>query len=470
MAIPKHAFMWTPLLASLLILGGCGGSDSSSSAAPKSEDSGSPTPPAATTVVVQPSLGLISQGVVELRKTDGTLLASENTGSSGKVSFSLTEEGPYLLKVCGSDGANYFDEGLKKDVPLATTQCLRSLIPDLAHTEIGITALTEALVRRLEQQSQLSSVTPAQIETAKSELANAVHFGGDVLAVPQLIGSAQELSTLYANFNTPGNAVDLSALPQGTDAAKAYAYLLSILAQAAADEAQSRAANVTAPAFDIADTMAKDLADGALDGQHNGQYIISEVYDIHQLNGHMKGAIAKQWADLSGKTTDAFLAQTPSELQSLGWNTVTTSLDTALKTTMPTPGDAYLSWQGSYTGTWTVVGPSQYDWITQTLSLPLYIDANAQVGVGCRLQVAEQGVLLDGVLFTVDYHQTVNADSNNIRKYTLHDQWGRSAFLVTKGNTILYAGLNTEASINLGIIGHITLSLELNCTASNSTT
>lgn len=115
-----------------------------------------------------------------------------------------------------------------------------------ANSEIGVTALTEAAVKRAETLAGTGSIIP-QLNAAKSAVEAA--FGvTDILKAPTLVGSPQELAAL------------------GTSAAEQYALRLATLAKVAQKQLGTGEGT---PALKMAQAIANDLADGDIDGSGN---------------------------------------------------------------------------------------------------------------------------------------------------------------------------------------------------------
>ena len=175
-------------------------------------------------------------------------IGEQNTGTVGKVTFTIPSTvSTVIAEVQGGNGAQYFDEATGKMVDLPAGSVLRAATTVVANnSEIGVTALTEAAVKRAETLAGTGNIIP-QLNTAKAQIESA--FGvTDILQAPTLVGSQQELAAL------------------GSSAAEQYALRLATLAKVAQQQLGSSEA---APALKIAQAIAKDLADGNIDGSGN---------------------------------------------------------------------------------------------------------------------------------------------------------------------------------------------------------
>lgn len=123
-------------LATCLALTGCGGS---------SNDNGSSsTPPATRSISVSPSLGQINNADVILKQVStGTILGTQNTGSSGQVTFNniAANSGALAIEVKPTATSTYFDEATAKTVPFPTTApSLHALATLSGNANVGVTA------------------------------------------------------------------------------------------------------------------------------------------------------------------------------------------------------------------------------------------------------------------------------------------------------------------------------------------
>lgn len=193
-----------------------------------------------STVTVSPSLGRFSEGTqVQLLKLDGTVLASGTIGADGKAVFSISAlNEAFVVKVKGGNGAKYFDEKTGQDVDFPAGEELRAVAP-AGSTSLGVTPLTDAATRSLEAAAGgLTAADTTKIKQANNLIAAA--FGlTDILTPPVLLKQGD------------------SAVLDSDSGASKYALVLAALAQNG--EAGKKA-------HEIAKDLARDFADGKLDG------------------------------------------------------------------------------------------------------------------------------------------------------------------------------------------------------------
>lgn len=201
------------------------------------------------TLTISPSLGKILKAKVVLKNAaTNAPIGEQNTGSTGKVTFNIPSSvSTVIAEVQGGNGAQYFDEATGQMVDLPAGSMLRAATTVVANnSEIGVTALTEAAVKRAETLANGGNIIP-QLNAAKAQIESA--FGvADILKAPTLVGSQQELAAL------------------GSSPAEQYALRLATLAKVAQQQLGS---TETAPALKLAQAIAKDLADGDIDGSDN---------------------------------------------------------------------------------------------------------------------------------------------------------------------------------------------------------
>lgn len=212
--------------AGLLALVGCGGGAGTTE----------------TSVTVTPSLGRFSDGVkVRLHKPDNTDLV---TGSllNGKYTGKFSGySGPVVVEVQGDATATYYDEGTKTTKPFGVGKKLRAIMP-APQAEVGVSALTNAAVIKIEAAGTLASVTPTNINDANAKIAAATGLGtASILQAPTLVDANSVAKTLNVAI-----------------AADKYALLLAALAKTATG---------TNTAVDMADALALDLKDDTFDGK-----------------------------------------------------------------------------------------------------------------------------------------------------------------------------------------------------------
>jgi len=240
----RHPLTLSPLLIAMLLVA-CNGNDDDPVALP------SKAKPATTlkTLTVSPSLGKILNAKVKLRNAQtNAVLAEQSTGTTGKATFNVPASVTTVIaEVEGGNGAQYFDEATGQFVTMPAATILRaatSLVNQ--NSEIGVTALTEAAVQRAELLAGTGSILP-HLNAAKATVEAA--FGvTDILKAPVLVDELKDIAALGA---TP---------------AEQYALRLATLAKVAQ---QQLGTSETAPALKMAQALAKDLADGDIDGSGN---------------------------------------------------------------------------------------------------------------------------------------------------------------------------------------------------------
>lgn len=218
------------ILISALLAGCSGGGDGANSAAP--------TP---SVITVSPSLGKFSVNTqVNLKKIDGTLLGIGAVAVEGTSTVTLPAgyTGPIVVEVLGGSGVTYYDEKSNTDIPFASGRKLRACMPSV-QAQVGVTALTNAAVARLEAAGTLASATVSDIQRANLKVA-AVFGLSDILLAPTPVAS------------TTGTTLDVARLEDK------YALVLAALAKTATGTSYSAA--------DVAENLASDLKDDKLDG------------------------------------------------------------------------------------------------------------------------------------------------------------------------------------------------------------
>lgn len=374
------------VLPAIMALGvtacGDGSSSASSGAAPY-------LAPAAITVTS--SLGLIQGGTVELLALDGSVLASSPTSTTGSVSLILPAgvDAPYILRVCGGSAAEYYDEGLDAQVPFLAENCLRSVVPDRTRQAVGVTPLTEITASYLEAGGGLAAVTPAAViaatELVRTHLAPELT---DILDVPFVVASA----------------TDLQALP-ATQSGR-YALKIALLARAAVAQSVTRGGAPAAPVLDVMKALASDFSDGSLDGQSQGQFILSPVYDgvsFQDIYQAQQQAIADE-----SEVLDALVAEVSSSPVLLFSGT-------------PLPGDTLLSWRGSYRGVWSdnTTGSEYAAYLRTPFSTLL---GSMVAGAPCSVAIGSQAVIVDAVdslPLPFPYTMSVAENAAGMRSYSL---------------------------------------------------
>ncbi|MES1981107.1 MAG: HYR domain-containing protein [Pseudomonadota bacterium] len=206
-------------------------------------------------LTVTPSLGKISNADVVLKRPDGTVLNTVNTGTLGTATFSnVPGNSPLLIEVKGTTNSTYYDEAVNSTQAFANTLNLRGAIltPATGVINVGVTPLTEAAVARLIGLGL--SLTAPNITNVNSAVANAFSMP-DILLPPALVGSSGDLSALSNTL------------------AGQYALKLAALAQVA----HAKNGALSNPAAAVLPAFSQDLADGKLDSK-NGSNVITTPY------------------------------------------------------------------------------------------------------------------------------------------------------------------------------------------------
>lgn len=249
------------------------------------------------TLTVAPSLGRIANARVILRDAvshqaigDAPLSASGSATFNvpANVSAVIAEVAPLI----GGAAPTYFDEGTGSNQPLPANTQLRAAftLPNTV-SEVGITPLTEAAVRRAQALAGGGAdpvLTVAQIGQANAQINQA--FGvTNILQAPILIGSDADYTQLLSATNQAG---------------RDYALRLAALARQAKD---ALPANSSSPAVTMMNALASDLADGQLDHAGTG----FPTTDVPYAN---VAAFAQSWTTAMNTLATAVLANVQSGL------------------------------------------------------------------------------------------------------------------------------------------------------------
>lgn len=298
-------------------------------------------------------------------------------------------DAPYILRVCGGATAEYYDEGLNEQVPFPAESCLRSVVPDRTRQTIGVTPLTEIAASYLEAGGGLAAVTPAEV-IAATELVRA-HLAPeltDILDAPLVVASATDLQALPAT--QPGR----------------YALKIALLARTAVAQSATRGGAPMAPVLDVMTALASDFSDGALDGQGQGQFILSPVYDgvrFQDIYQAQQQAIADESEALDALVAEVSLAPV------------------LLFSGMPQPGDTLLSWRGSYSGVWSnnTTGSEYATYLPAPFGTLL---GSMVAGAPCSVVIGDQTVVVDAVdslALPFPYTMSVAENATGMRSYSL---------------------------------------------------
>ena len=222
--------LYDSAISAAIFLVACGGGGGGSAPTLVSQD-----------IEVSPSLGQFSEGtVVELLTASGRMVAQNVVGKDGKsVLPSGGTSGPLVIRVKGSDTANFYDERTKLREKFGVGKSLSAVVPKV-QGKVGVTALTNAAVKLLENTAKgLAGSTDADVLATNKQVAALFPDIADILTAPRLV-----------NEDTK-NSLDI-AIPEDK-----YALLLAALAHTANG----------GTAVDVAEGLANDLKDGKLDGK-----------------------------------------------------------------------------------------------------------------------------------------------------------------------------------------------------------
>ncbi|MFO1391933.1 MAG: IPT/TIG domain-containing protein [Agitococcus sp.] len=238
-------FVLTPLVAALL-LAGCNSNDDDPIMA---KSLAIPSTTTLKTLTITPSLGKILNAKVKLKNAaNNAPLGETTTGTTGTATFNVPATvNTVIAEVIGGGSATYFDEAKNAMVPMPASTVIRAATSLVnTNSEIGVTALTEAMVKRAETLAGSGSIVP-QLNAAKAAVEAA--FGiTDILKAPTLVGSQADIANL------------------GSTPAGQYALRLASLAKISA---QNLGSGEATPAAKMAQAIAQDLADGDIDGSGN---------------------------------------------------------------------------------------------------------------------------------------------------------------------------------------------------------
>ena len=245
-----------------MALSACGGSDHGSTSSDGDGGSGS-----STEYVISPSLGTLTNASVRLFQSDGsTELGKGDTGTTGTVTIAYDGDysGPIIVAVIGDEDAQYYDEAIGSTVDFPEGSLLRALVPS-GTTEVGVTILTEVAY-------QLALVN--SIDLSEDTTINQLNERVRQALAPEL-SSILTPPTLFDNSIGTGSLDD--------NEADQYAARLAALAQLGGTGAT--------PALSVAQQLAWDFSDGAVDGKHDGSPITNLVYTPANLVSDLNTAL-----------------------------------------------------------------------------------------------------------------------------------------------------------------------------------
>ncbi len=281
----RHLFLAGGVAFITLGLGACGGGGS--------EEGGGAA--AGTTFTVTPSLGVVTNATVRLYQSDGsTLLGTGDSGADGvvEIRYGGSYRGPVVVTVLGDDDARYFDEASGSLAPFGTGKVLRAIAPS-GTTRVGVTMLTEIAYRLSAEHS--IGLTDATVNQLNDRVRRAL---------------APELASIL----TPPTPFDASTSSGSLDDSEAgrYALRLAALAQLGAGDAT--------PALTVAEQLARDMADGTLDGQSGGSAITGLVYDSATFASDLAGHLGSEGSRYGSSALQAAVA---------GYGPISTTIDVA---------------------------------------------------------------------------------------------------------------------------------------------
>ncbi len=261
------------LAGGVALLAGCGGSDSPSG--------GGGTGGGSTAITVVPSLGQISNAMVEVRCGMSTMGSGPLTAGQATITVTGTCATPLIVDVFATTSSSYFDESTLSSVAFPTATDIRALVPNFVPgtaLSLGVTALTEMAFQRALKDAGNSetAITNALALTANTEIPTQVFGAGTVF-----------------NILTPPTLWNSSTSILGTSAGDQYAFLLGTLAQLAS--------GTGTPALDAMQAFGDDLSDGTLSGGTSGSFTYTAAGLAAQLQAAMDDLAG--YADASLRTT-----------------------------------------------------------------------------------------------------------------------------------------------------------------------
>lgn len=373
-------------------------------------------------LTVQPALGQVFNATVELLDKNGVTIQQQKLASNGKATFTLPEQlpSPYVVRVCGGSGVNYFDEALQQSVSLPIGVCLRALSPSRQTKSLTISTLSEAVVRYFEQHGGLNAVTTASLQMQYADFAAKLALSPDIELMPTQIGSNTILQALIGR-HTGANGQQIAAVDETvTVDADQYAYRLAALAQSAKILAAHRGLIADTPAIAIADVLAADMAaDGKLDGRDANGYIVSPVYDALQLNTLLAQVQRLQLKEHLGEGFQDQDLSTQAGRDYLQAHHL--RLPPVLPVEHATPDDVLLSWQGHYNGKWHLGGNINSGKQFASFLPVVYQSYMSQLieGDPCVIDVTDELILVNGLSFKINPSVRVSSDALGQRLYSL---------------------------------------------------
>ncbi len=228
----RNALYGALVLAAGLSLTGCGG--------------GTAAAPAGAAVAVAPALGRFEAGtVVVIRGADLAEWSRGTIAADGRINVNVgSHTGIMVVEVLGDGVHRYFNEGTNAWVVFPAGQVMRAVASGVT-AAIGVTPLTDTAARRLNTATPpafaLAGVTALQVETMNAQVAG--QFGlFNILQPPVLLDGTNQATA--ADGEAGLYALQLAALSTRANA------------------------NGGRKSHEMAEELAKDLEDGALDGMN----------------------------------------------------------------------------------------------------------------------------------------------------------------------------------------------------------
>ncbi|HEX5276330.1 MAG TPA: hypothetical protein VFW42_01540 [Fluviicoccus sp.] len=273
-----------------LMLAACGGGDD----APKKSGGTTSTAPVAHDVVIVPSLGLVQNATVTIKKLNGEVLFTGQTSAiTGKANFTIPAGiDAILIEVTGGPSATYFDESVP-DIP----QPFPALDPD---TGAAIKMRAMALVSYDNQPIAVTPFTDAAVSYAEKTL-----LGLSRLSVVQGNDWIESFFNIDNVLNPPAlidGRDDFKNLPLSTSLERSSTnYTLTLTALAKYASIQLGAAGNSIPMLKIMQELSKDLEDGVLDN------VAATTYKYNNFPNGLKAALNAYTVVLEGQELPADL-------------------------------------------------------------------------------------------------------------------------------------------------------------------
>jgi len=258
-SLTSTKFIGSVLCVSLLV--GCGSSKQEETTTTTTTTT--PTAPETlNTLLVKPSLGKIKNARVILKNAKTLAKIDElNTLDAGEVTFSFSKNiTSVLVEVIAGENTSYFDEVTSTDssgiityraIPKDTVIFRSAANIVVVNSEIGVSALTEAAVKRSEKLAQDKGGQFIDYFPEAKALIEVVFDIPNILKPPVIVADSKELSLLNIAEQQYGDL---------------YALRLAGLAKLASVTLGN---SELMPALMISKALAEDLKDGNIDGSGN---------------------------------------------------------------------------------------------------------------------------------------------------------------------------------------------------------